>query len=150
MTFLFKINIILFVILSGAIWILSYYSLGNEIFYEPQYAELNVSLGEDTIYNGTIKNIGSQDVDVRFSAEGIPAAGINHIAINFDPPSTQIERGKIRLIHIQINTTDALPGDYKGLIYIWNNKSKNNSNAQDVLEKIPITIQVKNSSEISK
>ncbi len=120
-----------------------YYLLGAEISYEPQYVELNVSLGENTIYNGTIRNIGSQDVDVRFSAEGIPEEGVNHIAINFDPSSPQIERGTAKLIHIYIDTTGALPGDYKGLIYIWNNKTKKNNNAQDVLEKIPITIQVK-------
>jgi hypothetical protein len=143
-------NIFYFVILGMAIWILSYYFLENEIFYEPLYAELNVSLGENTTYNGSIKNIGSQDVDVRFSAEGIPAEGVNHIAINFDNASDQIEWDTTKPVHFHIDTTSAIPGDYKGFIYVWNNKSKNNSNVQDVLEKIPITIRVINSSKMSK
>jgi hypothetical protein len=143
-------NIFHFVILGMVIWISSYYFLGNEISYEPRYAELNTTLGENLTYIGDIRNIGSQEVDVRFSAEGIPAEGVNHIAINFDPSNTQIERGATKVIHIYINTTSALPGDQKGFIYIWDNKNKNSNGIQDVLEKIPITIRVINSSKMSK
>jgi len=109
-----------------------------EISYEPHYLEMNMSLGDSPTFYGTIKNIGSKDVNVRCSAEGI-----NHIAISFDPLSAIIKKRTAIPIKISINTTDATTGDYKGLFYIWNN---NHKDSQDVLERIPLTIQVKNSS----
>jgi hypothetical protein len=110
--------------------------LKAEVSYEPQYLEMNVPLGESSTFNGSIRNIGFQDVNVRCFAEGI-----NHINIRFTPPSARINQGDIVPINICIDPIGAPPGEYKGLFYI------RKDNPQDVLEKIPITIQVKNSSE---
>lgn len=113
--------------------------LDAEIYYEPKYLEMNVPLGETSIFHGSIRNIGFQDVEVRCSADGIN----NHIAIDFIPPISLIPQGNFSPINISINVKGALPGDYKGLFYIWKN------NTTEVLEKLPLTIQVKNSSEVA-
>lgn len=118
-------------------------NLGAEISYEPHYLEMDMTLGDSPTFYGAIKNIGSKDVNVRCSAEGI-----NHIAISFDPPSATIKKRTAIPIKISMNTTNATTGDYKGLFYIWNNNNNNNNNniSQNVLERIPLTIQIKNSS----
>ena len=100
------------------------------------YSEMNVPLEENSIFYGSIKNIGSQDVNVSCSAEGI-----NQIGITFDPISSRVNQGNVKKIKIFINTIGAHPGGYKGWFYIWNNKT------QETLEKIPLTISVNNSSK---
>lgn len=114
--------------------------LDAEISYEPYYLEMNVTSGDNPTFHGAIKNIGSKDVNVRCSVEGL-----DRIAIGIDLPSPKIKKTTTTPINISVNTTNAAPGDYKGLFYIWNN---NHKNSQDVLERIPLTIQVKNSSKI--
>lgn len=106
--------------------------LNAEISCEPTYLEINMSLSENFTYSIYIKNIGSENVSVRCLT-----ANINQVNINFIPANAQITRGNTTLINICINTTHALPGDYKGLIYIWND------NSHEVLEKIPLNISVK-------
>jgi hypothetical protein len=131
-------ELILAFVFGVALYGVMYHYLGTEISCEFPYAELNISSGENLSYNGSIKNIGSKDIKLRFSAEGL-----NHISIAFIPKSTSIRMGEIKPIIIQINGTGANSDNYKGWIYI------RKGNTQEVLERIPITIHVKKSSGIS-
>jgi len=129
-------KLVLFGILFSLLLVSNFCFLRSEISYEPQYLEMSAPLGENFIYNISIKNIGSDNVNLSCSTEGF-----NHIAINFTPPNILIKQGTKNPIIININTTGALPGDYRGLYYIWKDST------DEVLEMIPITIQVKNSSQ---
>lgn len=109
-----------------------FFSLRAEISYEPHYVEMNVPLGKNFTYYTSIRNIGSDNVTLRYSA-----IGINSIAIGFNPESAQINPGNITPMNICIDTKESLPGDYQGFIYIRNNDN------QQILEKIPLTIKVR-------
>lgn len=116
-----------------------FFTLETEISYEPHYMETNVPLGENFSYSVSIRNIGSDDVTLRYSA-----VGINPISISFNPESARIDPFNIAPMNIYIDTKESFPGDYQGVIYIWND------NTQEVLEKIPIIIKVNQTTDSLK
>ncbi len=100
---------------SYLIYVLMCLSLGTEIAYEPQFAEMNMVCNKNYSYNFLIKNIGSQDINLGFSAEGL-----NDIPITFNPARTCILCGDMKVIQLNISTTKEISGDYNGFICIWN------------------------------
>lgn len=109
-------------------------NLESEIIYEPMYTEINMPIDDNLSFKGCIKNIGSEDVAVNCTVEGI-----KHISFVLSPPELTVMKGNGEFVTISVNTSGSIPGCYNGSLLIWNKDTK------EVLEKIPITIQVKNS-----
>ena len=112
--------------------------LKEEISLEPSRLEMNVIPGVDLKYNLTIKNIGSEKLNLGYSS-----IGINQTWMNFSDEG-RIYRGRGETLSITIKILNAPPGDYKGYIAIWN---KINGN---VLERIPFVLNVKEANQTPK
>lgn len=112
-------------------------SLQNEVAYESQYLEMNVPSDENFTYSMSIRNIGSDLAMVTCSE-----VGFKQIKLRLPTDSKKIKPNADVPINITVDAKDTPPGVYKGYIYIKDDNS-------NVLEKIPIIIQVKNSSRNS-
>ena len=108
------------------------------VYCEPNY--INIKTGKYTkypiFYNISVKNIGSEVVNIGYSAVGINQSWIPSTPLD---KTTGISPGKSKII--TINIVDAPYGSHSGLIAIWNNDS------EDVLEHIPITLNLKSDIE---
>lgn len=110
--------------------LLNFSFLKEEISFEPHDLKLDVIPGVDLKYDLTIKNIGSEYLELNYSVSGIDQ--------KWTPPHYPIPLSDVVVLPIEIQIPDiSLPGEYKGNITIRNNKTGH------ILDTIPVTLSVK-------